>query len=109
MLARDDDVGRDAAGIDDERLPRRGIDAGERRVAADRLDRGLRELAVAALDRRRVGADARAEQEELPVDRRELRFDARRDAALVVLETLLDANEVGERSRRQRRDGAFVD
>jgi hypothetical protein len=73
-----------------ERQPELRGDAGERRVATDQRRRRLGQLAAAALDRRCLAADLRAEQIELPMRRRQAPLDRRGDAVLVVLEALVE-------------------
>ena len=87
-IARQHLVRRLAVRVGGERLPERRRDAGERRMAPDQGRRRERELAAAALDLGGLGADVRAEQIEMAMDRREPRLDARAESVLVLLDAL---------------------
>ena len=96
-IARQHPIRRLALRVGGERLPERRRDAGEGRMATDQRGRRERELAAAALDLGGLGADVRAEQVEMAMDRREPRFDARGEPVLVVFDALGEGEELARR------------
>ena len=105
-IARQHLVRRLAVRVGGERLPERRRDAGEGRMAPDQGRRRERELAAAALDLGGLGADVRAEQVEMAMDRREPRLDARAESVLVLFDALGEREELRGASHRQRGDVA---